>query len=176
MTPGGLISSSHPAQQNPVRAGASGCHPNTSPSTGVGTGPNSKATQLLTKPTSTTKQFSLEEMIYCISYVVFIFFLPFHHRRNERSIENASFLPKSSSCVITFLKIHGLVLPAANWQPWLAPHAELDTHRWKKFSKIICQNNHSPRNTNTMQSTPQDFTQNAAASAGGWKVSKNPCN
>lgn len=105
-------------------------------------------------------------MIYCISYVVFIFFLPFKHRRNERSIKTPSFLPKSSSYVVTFLKIQALVLLAANWQAWLAPHAELDTHRWETFPKIICQNNHSPTNTNTMQSMPQDFTQNAAASAG----------
>lgn len=104
--------------------------------------------------------------------MVFIFFLPLKHRRNE-NLKTPSFLPKSSSCVRTLLKIQAVVLPAANWQPWLAPHVELDTHRWKTFPKMICQNNHSPRNTNTMQSSAQDFTQNIAASAGGLRISRN---
>lgn len=146
------------------------CQPGTG--TGAGTPHNSKAIKLLTELTGTTEQFSLEEIISCISYVVFIFFLSLKHRRNE-NLKTPSFLPKSSSCVRTFLKIQAMVLPAANWQPWSAPHAESDTHRWKMFSKMICQNNHSPINTNTMQSAAQDFTQNLAASAGGLRISKN---
>lgn len=50
-----------------------------SPGTGVGAGPKSKAMKLLRKLTSTTEQFHLIEIIYCISYLAFIFFLPFKH-------------------------------------------------------------------------------------------------
>lgn len=132
---GSFPAPSSPPQQNSVGAGASGCHSNASPGTGVGAGPNSKATELLTKVTGTTEQFSLEDMIYCINYAVFIFFFPFKHRSNERSIKIPSFLPKSSSCVMTFLKIQGLVLPAAKWQFWLAPHAELRHTQMEKVFK-----------------------------------------
>lgn len=144
------------------------------PTPGSSAGLRSKAPELLTKLTGTTEQCSLEDMICRISYLVLILLLPFKYRRNERRIKIPSFLPMSWSCVTAFLKIQGLVLPAANWEPWWAPHAELDTQRGKMFSKIICQNNHSPRDPNTMESAPQDFTENTAASAGAWRISKNP--
>lgn len=61
-----------------------------------------------------------EEIIF-VSVMGHLFLsLPFNQGRNEISIKPPSFMLKCSSCAVTFFKIQDLVLPAANWQPWLA--------------------------------------------------------
>lgn len=173
VTQGMLISSSHWVQHSSLGLGISLSFKH-QPGNGCSVGPHSKATQLLTKLTGTTEQFRLSKwFIVSVLWHLFLF-LPFKNRRNG-NIKPPGFLPKCSSCAITFSKIQDLVLPAANWQPWL-PHIEVDTYRWNTFSKIICQNNHSLRSINIMQSTPKTWLKTQQTLQGCWRVSKNPCN